>query len=475
MLLAAVAAVGLMWALLVPPWQGPDAVAHFAYVQSLAERLKLPDSTATRRPELSTDQSIADQAVGASAVAFYTDAVRPTWSAQDYALYRKLAARRPSRSDGGGANSSATNPPFYYLYASLAYWAAYPGDAFDRLYAIDIAGVLLLLTTVAGAWLLAGEVLGPRRLPQVACAAVAGLVPEVTFMETSVNPDAMMMPLWTLAFWLGARVINRAARARDVAALGGVTAAAVLTKGTSYALVPPALLAIALGWARQPRECRRASIGRLASALLTLVVPVLAWVGLARLSGRPVANQVAGVSGVAPKQFNVRQFLSYIWQFYLPRLPWMTPFTVTNGRLSVYNVWVRGAWGTFGWLDVLLPGFIYDILAYVTGAVALAGAALVARLRDRRTLALASFFLLAVVALLGGLHWYEYRSVISGYGPINQGRYLLPLIGLFGLTIGAVLSRMPARARAPLGAAVVAAMLVLQVLSLATIAETYYT
>ena len=35
-----VAIVGLCWALLVPPWQSPDELAHFAYAQSLAESFR---------------------------------------------------------------------------------------------------------------------------------------------------------------------------------------------------------------------------------------------------------------------------------------------------------------------------------------------------------------------------------------------------------------------------------------------------
>ena len=106
------------------------------------------------------------------------------------------------------------NPPLYYPYAAIAYLLDHGGTAFGRLYAMRIAGVLLLALTTLGAWLLAGEVFGRRRLPQLACAAVAGLMPMVTFMSTAVNPDALLITLWTLDLWLGARVINHRARGR---------------------------------------------------------------------------------------------------------------------------------------------------------------------------------------------------------------------------------------------------------------------
>ena len=211
-LLAIVVVAGIVWALFVPPWQSPDETPHFAYAQSIAENLAVPG----KGPHTySADQQLADLAVGGSAVAFRSTQIRPDWSKHDEALYL-AAAGHASRSDGGGINPAASNPPLYYVYADLAYWATYGGNAFDRYYAMRLWGISLLVLTVIGAWLLIGEVLGPRRLPQLAGSAVVGLLPMNTFISTSVNPDAMVITLWTFALWLGARVIKRGARPRDV-------------------------------------------------------------------------------------------------------------------------------------------------------------------------------------------------------------------------------------------------------------------
>ena len=61
----------------------------------------------------------------------------------------------------------------------------------------------------------------------------------VTFMSTAVNPDALLITLWTLDLWLGARRDQPSGRGADVIAVGVVTAVAILTKATSYALVVP--------------------------------------------------------------------------------------------------------------------------------------------------------------------------------------------------------------------------------------------
>jgi 4-amino-4-deoxy-L-arabinose transferase-like glycosyltransferase len=470
-LLAIVVIVGLAWALLVSPWQSPDETTHFAYAQSLAERFALPGSG---KSGLSTDQLQADVAVGASQLAFRSTEIRPDWSKHDESLYLAEAARNPSRSDGGGSNAADSNPPLYYLYADLAYWATYGGNTFDRLYAMRIWGISLLALTVVGTWLLIGEVYGRRRLPQLAGSAVVGLVPMETFISTSVNPDALTITLWTFALWLGARVIRRSATPRDAVALCFVVAAAILAKAVSYALVPAVLLALLIGWSRCKPSERRARGLYCVLAVAGAAAPVLAWIGFARSQGRQAFNTVGSPSGVPARPFNVREFLSYVWQFYLPRLPGMTPDRVTPG-LSVYDIWLRQGWGIFGWLEVTLPARIYELLGAFTAVVGLATAGIVATFRDRLRWSLLAFFGVAVVALLFGLHLTEYRSLIAGQGPLLQGRYVLPVIGLFGLAVALILGRLPPRWRAPLCGALLTSMLVLQVLALATVAQRYYT
>ncbi|MFZ0039920.1 MAG: DUF2142 domain-containing protein [Solirubrobacteraceae bacterium] len=467
----AVAILGITWALLVPPFQAPDEISHFAYAQSLASRFALPGNPS--RPLASSDQSLGDVAVGASVLAFHTASVRPNWNAGDFSRYLKQARQHPSQSDGGGPNQQAVNPPLFYLYSDLAYWASGSYNLFGRLYAMRLWGVVLLLATVAAAWLLAGEVFGRRRLGQFTCAALSGLVPMETFMSTSINPDGLMVPLWTLALWLGSRLIRRGWRTADAVALCAVTAAAILTKATSYALLPAVLLALVLAWRWRPVKDRVTWLAP-AAVLATLAVPVLGWVVLDRALGRSAINSVGTPSGARAQPFSIPQFVSYLWEFYLPKLPLMGEIRVTPG-IAAYYVWLREGWAVFGWREVFLAGWVYKLLTVLTAAVAAGAAALLIRLRGGRRLALLAFFALALVALLFGLHLTEYRSLIAGEGALLQGRYLLPVIGLFGLCVALIVLRIPERWRGMSAGAFVAGMLLLQVLSLATIAKVYYT
>lgn len=472
--LGIVLSLGLCWALLVPPWQSPDENAHFAYAQSLAERGKLPGGS---QQGWSTDQELADAAVGAQELAFESSVIRPNWNAKDVATYRaEFAHMHPSRSNGGGENPAGSNPPLYYAFADLAYFASYSGDVFDRLYSMRIWGISLLLAAALGAWLLAGEVFGRRRLLQLVCAAVVGLFPMETFMATSVNPDGMLVALWTFALWLGARVILHGARTRDLMSLSAVTAAAVLTKGTSYGLIPAVVFAMLVGLVRCPRAKRLDRGLPMSIAGLVLVIPIYAWIRFAQASGRPAFNSVASAapsSTQVPTPFKWNQFLAYVWQYYLPRLPFMGLNRTTPGY-SVYNVWVRGAWGTFGWLEFGLPTWAFTVLASVTAAVGFLSTAIVATLRGKAVWALIGFFALAFFALLFGLHLTDYRSIIRDQGALLQGRYLLPVLALFGLAVALIVSRVPLRWRGFLAGAVLTGLLVVQVMGLAAVAGRYY-
>lgn len=468
--------VGLCWALFVPPWQSPDENAQFAYAQSIAERGKLPGTAG--RPGWSTDQLLADQAVGANQVAFRAKVVKPDWNAQDFETYKRDFARlHSSRSNGGGSNPARSNPPLYYVYADLAYWASYSGTTFDRLYAMRIWGILLLALAALGAWLLAGEVFGRRRLLQLVSAAVVGLFPMETFMATSVNPDGMQVTLWTFALWLGARVIRRGGRPRDVLWLAAVTAVAILTKSTSYALLPAVLVAVLIGFLRRPPSDALILGFAYSVAGLIVTVPVFLWIEYATSHGGVAFNSVATAPtspGTAPIPFKINEFLAYLWQFYLPRLSFMGLNRTTPG-LSVYNIWLRTGWADFGWFEILLPTWLYTVLGAVTAGIGVISAVIVGRFRGAIRWQLMLFFALAMLALLFGLHLTDYRSIIRQQGAVLQGRYLLPVLGLFGLAVALIVSRVPVRWRAPVCGVLLVALLGVQAIALATVAGGYYT
>jgi 4-amino-4-deoxy-L-arabinose transferase-like glycosyltransferase len=469
-LLLAVLLLAFTWALLVPPWEAPDETAHFAYAQLVAERFDLPGETGDG---LSSELTLAWLSSNAPQVAAIL-ATKPEWSRDAYARWKAADARlaASAREDGQGFNPASTNPPLYYLYAAPAYLAASAGDIFDRLYLMRLWSALLLLVTCVGTWLLAGELFGRDRPLQVCSTAVVGLHPMMTFISSSVSPDGLLFALWSLALWLGVRVLKRGLTLVDGVALFTTVGLAVLVKGTSYALVPPAFLALAVGTWRRRGEGARRIAPLAAAAVLAFAIPAGGWLITARALDRPAVNQI-GASGAENASLDVRSFGSYLWQFYFPRLPWQTPFSAI-GDLRVKSVWVDTGWAAFGWLEVRFPSWVYKLLAFAS-ALVLAGAVLIVLLQWRSIdHAVVAFLGLALLCLLAGLHWVEYKTVVEQQLPFNQGRYLFPLLPLWGVAVAGLVQRVPERAKPAALGMVVGALFVLQLFSLGLVAERYF-
>jgi hypothetical protein len=258
-----------------------------------------------------------------------------------------------------------------------------------------------------------------------------------------------------------------------VIAFCAVVGLACVVKATSYALLPGALAVILVAvWRQRPLSLRR-SLLPLATGIASVLLTIGAWYIVARSSDRTVTGQFAGT--VSSTGFDVREFLSYVWQFYLPRTPLQTDYVINPlYTLPLYDIWLKGMWGSYGWLEVQFANGVYIALSAVTAVVAIGAVVSLWRTRRSIDLGVAAFFLLVAGALIGGLHWTEYRLLEGGSAGFNQGRYLFPLLGLAGLAVAQALRAMAPRHR-PLGAAVVlGGLFALQLLSLGLVLSRYY-
>ena len=465
-LLTATFLVALAWALVTPAFQAPDENSHFGYVQSLADGPGLPG--AADRPLFSTEQNLAAADSNADQAA-QQPAVKMEWSARVYEQWRdrERALPRAARSDGGGPNPASANPPLYYLYGAAAYKAA-GGDVFDRLLALRVASLLWLLVTVAAVWLLAGEVTGRDRVLQLAAASLAGLAPMTSFLSASVTPDAMLYAVWSLVLWLGVRIIKHGLTWRLALALFALAGAACCVKSTSFGLIPGVLLVLGIGLWR----ARRRRLATLGAGAIGLAVTLGVWKLVAEGTGRATASQLTAATDTAG--VNIRMLLSYLWQFYLPRLSFQDDFAFVRDGLAVDYFWLQGVWGAFGWLEVSFPPVTYDLLIALTAIVIAAAALTTWRTRRSVDWGVAAFLVLVTLTLLAGLHWTEFQQIARGGEPLNQGRYLLPLVGVAGLVLLQALRALPARKR-PYGVAtVIGVLLVLQFLSLGIMLDRFY-
>jgi hypothetical protein len=319
------------------------------------------------------------------------------------------------------------------------------------------------LTFTAGAalfWLLARcarHGLNARRGAAIGLALAVGALAKLSFV--ALFPGAAIALLLFAARQrgvashgaaTGATVADGAAagaRRADGAATGATTADGAATGATA---ADGAATGRASGGAREAeapsgRRWRglfgdRPALNGLAAAAVVVAVPLVAYVIVnSRLWDRSLLGDVFGVTVIPtpsgrkiPLHTNSREFLSYVWQFYLPRLPGMrAQFTA----YPLWTQWFKGSVGNFGLLDYGFPNWVYySFLGVFIALVALAVRALIASraaLR-RRWVEIVSYGVLVLGLLAANARvGYPYHRA-EGY-IFEQARYLFPLLALYGL------------------------------------------
>jgi hypothetical protein len=118
--------------------------------------------------------------------------------------------------------------------------------------------------------------------------------------------------------------------------------------------------------------------------------------------------------------------------------------------------------GSYAQLEVTFSASVLDWIVRIALAVAvLAVVGLALRLRaarDRRAaVTVLLFLLIGAGAYMLGMHVAAYRSLASGsLDPVITGRYLLPLISLYGLALALAVGWLPRRVGAVAGAVALA-------------------
>jgi 4-amino-4-deoxy-L-arabinose transferase-like glycosyltransferase len=443
-LLIIAAAHGTAWTIATAPWNGPDEVQHFAYAEHLAETGHAPQRNRGDGSQ-STAQNVALIGLNLLPIRLQPGA-RPTPSAlpRIKAGLAKLPAS--ARKNGSGPNSAANYPPLYYAYEAVAYKLSPWRSELGRLFVMRLATVLLLVVTVGLTWAIAGEVLALGWAQTMATAMVA-LQPKLGFGSGIVNPDLMLVVLATGALLAAIRLVRRGPSTGRVVALAACSAAAILTHPRGYFLAPFAVIALTITAWRFRDGLRR--------TLITATVATITLIGSVLLATMWVRGHTAGTgssgTGNPPIAINPRQFLSYLWQFYLPKLSFMAP-KVGPSFYGYRQVYIESFFGNFASLSVNFRPMFYDWMQVFAG-IGLVGlyTTIVARWRavhaNWPVAALAVVFFGGLMALL---HVVSYSSLRGSPDVVITGRYLLPAVALYGVAAAWVVSSLPRRIGLPL-------------------------
>ena len=457
--LMAIAAIQVVaWALVLPPFQGPDEDAHFAYVQKLAETGSGPAANSGNGRAVSSEQNAAMNEAQLRSLRGVLGA-RPAWSDAEQDRWREEEAKLSDAesADGLGPNAVAQNPPLYYALEAIPYHLAPGGSFFNRVYVMRLASAVFYLAIVGFMWLIASELFRPLWARTLATAVVA-LQPKLAMLGGIVNPDILLALTWTAFIYAGLLIVRRGPTPARLAGAGLATAASVLTHGRGLPLVGALVVLLVIAYVRW-RPPRRDLLRGLAIAAGPALLALLALFVFTSGGGAAGGGVYGGeVSRLGAKGFNVREFLSYVWQFYLPRLDFMEP-AVGPAGYGFKQVYIQSFYGDLAWLEIELPRFAIDLLQMATLLLLLAlYTVVIRRPRDlRRAWPEVTFVLLTALALIFTLHVSSYRDLlVNPSDPLITGRYLLPLVSVLAMGITVVVMALPRRL-APIATGVVIA------------------
>ena len=313
-------------------------------------------------------------------------------------------------------------------------------------------------------------------------AVAAGLLvafhPQFSFMGGVVNNDNGVNAAAALLVFLLIRGLRRRLTVPLALAIAAAVVLVQATKGTGLALLPAVAVAVAgmlwRGHTKQDLVGVLALGGGLAAfqGAWTVITGAVGSKAVTT-SGRDSAGLAGGTLDRALSELG--GYLSYTWQFFLPRLGFMTD--LQTPAWPVYDVYLKEGWAAFGWLTVLFPSWVYTVILIVSLTVAVL--CVVTIVRERPAVRRRAWEIAVLITVLAGV----LAGVAAAYFtvgearpvPAEQGRYLFTaIVPLATIAVGGTLA-FGRRAAPVLASALVAAVIGLDYASQLLSIEQFFT
>lgn len=405
------------YACAIPLWEGFDEYSHYARIEYLA----------THAFEPSRDTPVPED------VARTLGELPTRNGGKSFDEYWKLtpAQRRASFSVPQAFIYEKQQPPLFYWVLAALYRVLGNASLVSRVISMRIFCVLLASVCVPIGFLIARQVFGKLSVALAATTLIAAM-PLLTFTATHIANDA-------LAIGLGALVILLALR-RQGLALGLALGAALLTKATFLAFLPPILLLLFF------RTTRKAAAMALCGA-----VAIAAWwysntwITTGSLTGNFLLMQPS--------------LAQMLWN--IPRLDWL--------KAADFG-WMTFVW-TGNWSFLVVRSWMYRLMAVL---VILAMAGIVQLLRKRnREIALLSAFLGSFALSIG---YFALGTFTATGHPGAFGWYACSLAGPFAVAmIAGLRSIAPSRVKPAAGPILVISFAALELFGAHFYLLPYYT
>ena len=350
----------LVWAAVIPIFNGMDEYQHVSYIQYLATH-NGPDSGLTQGSANYSPQLVRAYEASNLFYAWGTDRF-------DYSQISSLNGQLNQLPERALVRPQVTQyPPGYYLAGALVYKLS-PHTGLSQYYDVRLLSVALAVVGALGMAYFARQ-LFPRRALVATLVSLSALAhPMMAHQSAIINNDILVISasIWALA--LATRALNAQRPLRWLAGAGVVTGIAMAKpQGILIAaMVALALIVVAV----RARSFKLALKGGLLSAggfiavyIWWPIYRVIVGFGSVIAAPRPQVNLVNAGGGLAMGPVRQRG-LGEQWQLF-----W------NDQRADDYALfkarWIKQFFGNFGWLDVFYPTRIYNWLAQIMALFAL--------------------------------------------------------------------------------------------------------
>jgi 4-amino-4-deoxy-L-arabinose transferase-like glycosyltransferase len=430
---------GVVWGVTLPPLQGPDEPSHISYVEYILATGKLPSNTPPHT-------GVQSQLYGPVEAMFhrmpFSAEGPPTWSpGQERALVDVL--RHAPRRVGQEPLYLRNNPPLYYALDAGLVKLSGAQDERTRIQVMRLGSAIIAAIAAFFVFLFVREIVPEPRWAATAGGLAFAFHPVVGSMGGAVNPEIQLAAAGAAMLFLVARIFRRGLTPGRAAALALVAVIGMLSKSSMAGLLPGAAIACLIVIGRGSKSGRtKALLAAVAgAAVFAFGMGTWFWLNESLFDRAPTATASGFTSGGYAARATWSQQFSYIWQFYLPRLPGMKDLFGRWPEYPVWQVWVQGFVGRFAWHQYQFPmwvmwaglGFLTGIAALVVNAFRRIPGSFRRRVPELFSYALMTAGLLFVVHYAG----YRYRVIGGGfYGPdFEQTRYILSIFGLYAVAV----------------------------------------
>ena len=317
------------------PYSGHDEVAHYAYLQMVAEdgRIPLLPDLADWQAHYRDDGEYNHDRIPEEFWAYCNRATRdwqPGCGDPRYADQPIYAMSLAGEYFPTGWIYTANHPPLYYLVMTPLYWLTGNLSIESQLYALRLAAIPFGLLTVVMAWLTARTLFPRERLLALLVPAFVAFQPQISYEAAMLNNDILAIAFTSVVVYLIVRGLRSGFPVGTVALIGFCYGLAVLSKNTS--LTTGGIIAFAMIFGIGVRRWREwLTKGVLAATIAALMIwpwYLYMWrtygdfTGLARIRELQYWNYGSGDTPTVWAQLVSKRFFFMRW---------------------------RETWGEFGW------------------------------------------------------------------------------------------------------------------------------